>query len=52
MQWTVPQVSLGALAAPASGLEHLMEAVVEDCQTSFDWTPVYFKMKCRVSSAR
>ncbi len=52
VQWTVPQVSLGALAAPASGQEHLMEAVVEDCQTSFDWTPVYFKMKCRVSSAR
>ncbi len=47
VQWTVPQMV--ATLITSSGQK--LQAVVEDYQSSFDWTPVYFQMKFRVLSA-
>ncbi len=47
MQWTLPQICVQAIAQESN----MMVLNMEDCQSSFDWTPVYFKMKSRISTA-
>lgn len=47
VQWTLPQASLVLLT---NGKQRLVFSV-EDYQSSFDWSPIYFQAKLRVLSA-
>jgi vacuolar protein sorting-associated protein 13B len=47
VQWTLPQSSLSLVTATGQKL-HMS---IEDCQSSFDWSPVYFQAKGRVLGA-
>ena len=42
LQWTLPQLTLALLAADSTS-KLLLE--MEDWQSSFDWTPLYFQTK-------
>ena len=50
IQWTVPLISC-ALITKNGSEEIKIKMDMEDCQSSFDWTPIYFKMKSRVLAA-
>ena len=50
IQWTVPLISC-ALITRHGDQNIKIKMDMEDCQSSFDWTPIYFKMKSRVLAA-
>jgi hypothetical protein len=47
LQWTLPQVT-AALIAPSQSAASKLLLEMEDCQSSFDWTPLYFQAKYAV----
>ncbi|TRY71636.1 hypothetical protein TCAL_05294 [Tigriopus californicus] len=49
IQWTVPGISV-KVSAVDQGLPVRLQLDMEDCQASFDWTKIYFKMKGRVQA--
>ena len=48
-QWTVPAVTVALLTRDGDRRLKL-QFDAEECQSSFDWTPIYFKLKFRVLS--
>ena len=46
-QWTVPAVTV-ALVTRDGDRRLKLQFDAEECQSSFDWTPIYFKLKFRV----
>ena len=52
IQWTVQSITFSVVTRKDSTNELLkIQLDMEDCQSSFDWAPVYFKMQSRVLSA-
>lgn len=50
LQWTVPAISM-ALVTKDRERQLKLRLDMEECQSSFDWTPIYFKLKFRMLSA-
>ena len=50
MQWTLPLANVSLLAGN-NGLKQRLTLTIEDYQSSFDWSPIYFQAKVKVLSA-
>ncbi len=44
LQWTLPQLTFALLVSQSKNFSKLL-LEMEDCQSSFDWTPLYFQTK-------
>ncbi len=53
VQWTLPQITASLMTHDCeNSLDSLLNLNMEDTQVSFDWTPIYMKVKARVSTAK